>query len=56
MLEKYNDVININDICDILHISKKTAYKLLKKGEMPYKKIGRIYRIRKTAMIEFLNK
>ena len=54
MLETYNEVIDINDLCEILHIGRKSAYQLLKHGEIPYKRIGRIYRIRKDAVIEYL--
>jgi excisionase family DNA binding protein len=56
MLNTYKDVLDVNDLCAVLRISRKTAYSLLKQGIIPYKKIGRVYRIRKTAVIEYLNK
>ena len=37
MLENYPDVLNIKEVCEILRISKKTAYHLIKEGEIPYR-------------------
>lgn len=55
MLENYNEVLNIKDICAILRIGRKIAYHLLQNGEIPYRRIGRNYKIRKDAIIEYLN-
>lgn len=54
MFEQYTDVFNISDLCSALKISKKTAYYLLNSGEIPYKKVGRHYKVRKSDVIEFL--
>lgn len=54
MLSEYKDVIATKDLCDILSISKKTAYQLLQSGEIPSRRIGRVYKIRKTAVINYL--
>lgn len=54
MLESYLDVLDVNDMCSILNIGRKTAYQLLNTGEIPCRRIGRIYRIRKDAVIEYL--
>ena len=35
MLKNYPDVLNIHDLCEILRIGKKTAYKLLHEGKSP---------------------
>lgn len=53
MLENYNDVINVNDLCKILGISRKTAYKLLKE-EIPHRRIGSLYRISKQAVLQYI--
>lgn len=55
MFEKFPDVIDVQGLCDMLHISKKTAYRLLCNGQIPYRKIGRIYRIRKRDVIKFMS-
>ena len=54
MLETYPDVLEIRDLCSILRIGRKTAYQLLSSGEIPYRRIGRNYKIRKDAVIHFL--
>lgn len=54
MLESYNEVLDINDICKVLRIGRTKAYQLLNKGEIPYRRIGRDYRVRKEAVIKYL--
>ena len=54
MLETYQDVLDIKDMCKALRIGRKTAYKLLQTGQIPYRKIGRNYKIRKDALITYL--
>ena len=56
MLAKYDDVLSIDDVCEILHIGKNTAYKLLGSNEIPNRKIRRKYIIPKIGMINYLNK
>lgn len=54
MLESYNEVLDIKDICKVLRIGRTKAYQLLNKGEIPYRRIGRDYRVRKESVIEYL--
>ena len=53
MFDKFTDIVNVNDVCKMLHISKNTVYALIQSGELPAKCIGRIYRIRKADVILF---
>lgn len=55
MLESYHDILEVKDLCSILHIGRKTAYQLLKNGELPYRKIGRHYKIRKDAVVMYMS-
>ena len=41
MLQGYPDVLNIEQMCEILKISTKTGYRLLKDGQIQNLKIGR---------------
>ena len=50
-LESYPDVLTVKDVCDILDVSRKTVYNLLKNSIIPYRKIGRQYRILKWVQI-----
>lgn len=55
MLEQYPDILTIKDFCNILQISRKTAYRLLAEyPEIAYRKIGRSYRISKESLISFI--
>lgn len=54
MLENYSDILSVKDLCQILHISKKTAYNLIREHKFPYRKIGRIYKIPKCGVINYL--
>lgn len=56
MLDNYHDVLNTTDVCTILRIGRKTAYRLLNSGEIPCRRIGRNYKVRKDALIEYLQK
>ena len=48
MLRDYPDVLNIDQMCEILSVSTKTGYALLKKGSVQHLKVGRSYRIPKA--------
>ena len=54
MLEKYADVLTIQELEEALKIGRRLAYTLVRDGTIPSKKIGRIYRIPKAAVIEYL--
>lgn len=54
MLKDYPDVMDIGQMCEVLGISTKTGYKLLKDGEIAYLKIGRAYRIPKAHLLRYL--
>ena len=55
MLNKYNDILTVDELCEVLNIGKNTAYKLLKNGDIKSIKIGRIYRIPKKSIKEYIN-
>ena len=54
MLEKYKDVLGVEDLCEILGIGKNTAYKILKDNTIPNRRIGRKYIIPKCGLIKYL--
>lgn len=54
MLREYPDVLNIEQMCDILNVSIKTGYTLLKKGNIQHLKVGRSYRIPKAHLLTYL--
>lgn len=46
---------SIEDLMVILNIGRNSAYELVRSGKIRSVKIGRIYRILKTAVKEYLN-
>ncbi len=55
MFDDQPDVVDVNVLCKMLGISKKTAYRLLQESQIPYRRIGRVYRIRKEDIISFIS-
>lgn len=53
-LKDYPDVCTVKDVAEILNIGINSAYELVKNGSIRSKKIGRIYRIPKTYILEYL--
>ena len=50
----YNDMISIDDLCEMLTIGKNTAYHLLKTKQIHAFKIGRIWKIPREAVSEYV--
>lgn len=55
MLENYNEILEIEDVCDILNIGKNWAYRLLAEQKIQAFKIGRNWKIPKTALIDYIS-
>lgn len=54
MLKDYPDVMNIEQMCEILGISSKTGYRILREGKIRCLKVGRAYRIPKAHLLSYL--
>lgn len=56
----YNDdpceILNVEELVEILYIGKNAAYDLLNSGELKAFKIGRIWKIPKASLNEYINK
>lgn len=48
------EIITIDEMCEILNIGKNTAYKLLKDKEISAFRIGRHWKIPKDAVNEYI--
>lgn len=53
-LEAYPDVLSLKDVAKYVHISKDTARKACLTGELKHIRIGRLYKITKENLIDFL--
>jgi predicted site-specific integrase-resolvase len=54
MFRNYPDVVNSKQFQQMIGVSKKTAYCLLKKGYIECRKVGREYKIPKINIINYL--
>ena len=55
VFRNYPDVVDVEQLCVMLgNISKKTAYRLLKSGEIHSVVVGHAYRIPKICVFNYL--
>jgi len=54
MLDSYKDVLSVDEVGDILGVSRKMVYRLIQSKELRSKRIGRIHRICKDDVIQYL--
>ncbi len=55
MLEQYGDVLNPRDVAKILGVGKNRVYEMMQNGIIKAIRLGNIWRIPKTYMIEYLS-
>lgn len=51
----YPDLLDVEQLSNMLGISTKTAYKMLRSGNIESIRIGRDYKIAKINVLKFLN-
>jgi excisionase family DNA binding protein len=56
MFRDYEDIVRIEELCQMLDIGKNKAYKLLNSGKIKAFKIGRIHKIPRESIIEYVKK
>lgn len=54
MFTKYPDVVSVTQLGQMLHISERLAYRLIREGQIACLKIGRTYKIPKINVIKYL--
>ncbi len=54
MFDKYPDILNTSDVRNMLDIGKDTMYRLLETGEIKSIRIGRVYKIPKKCLEEYI--
>ncbi len=55
MLEQYNELLTMEELCGILMIGKNHAYRLLKEKKIRAFRIGRNWKIPKSAVENFIS-
>ena len=54
MFNQYGDILTLDELCDALMIGKNRAYRLLSTNSIKGFKIGKIWKIPKSALIDFV--
>ena len=55
MFKEYSDVVDVEQMSEMIGISTKTAYKLLRENKIKHFKIGRTYKIPKLNILLYIN-
>lgn len=55
MLEEYADVLTVEEACEALRIGYNAIYELLKNGKLKGFRNGRVWRIPKQSIIQFIS-
>ena len=54
MLEEYTDVLTVDEACEALRIGYNAVYELLNSGKLKGYRNGRVWRIPKVAVQEYI--
>lgn len=54
MFPKYDDIVSVEDVIEMLHLGRVTVYNLLKSGRIHTLRVGKKYVISKKSVIDFL--
>ena len=54
MFESYDDVLTVEEACEALKIGSNAIYGLLNTGKLRGYRNGRVWRIPKAALVEFI--
>ena len=47
--------MTVNEVADLLRVSRMTVYRLIKTGELPALRVGKSYRLREQDIHSYLN-
>lgn len=50
-----NDILTVEDLMELLNIGKNTAYSLLESGEVKAFRIGRMWKIPRKSVHDYIN-
>lgn len=53
-LKKYPAALTVGEVAEILRVSTKTVYKMIKENTIPAAKVGRELRVAKSRLVEYL--
>lgn len=50
-----NDILSVEDLMELLNIGKNTAYSLLESGEVKAFRIGRMWKIPRKSVYDYID-
>ena len=53
-METTRDVMTVDEVAGFMRVSRETVYRLALRGELPGRKIGRVWRFRKDAIHKYM--
>jgi len=56
MFTHYEAIVTVYDVCDMLLIGKNRVYELLESGELKGFKIGRVWKIPRESVEEYIRR
>ena len=54
MFDEYNDMVSVEDISEMLHVGRNSAYKLVASGKIRCFRHNRIWKIPKEKVIQYI--
>lgn len=54
MFNEYSDLLNVDELCEILSIGKNAAYDILNSGDLKAFKTGRVWKIPKLSVEQYI--
>ena len=55
MIEQYPDILTVEEVCEALRMGFNAVYDLLNEGTLKAYKNGRVWRITKQALIQYVS-
>ena len=55
MFEQYPDILTVEEFCEALRMGNNAVYDLLNEGKLKAYKNGRVWRITKQALIQYVS-
>lgn len=53
-LREYPDVLTVEQVSELLGVCTKTVYSMIRRGELKKQNVGRLFRIPKSYVMEYL--
>lgn len=54
MFENYDEILTVDETCELLKMGRGAVYQFLKEGQLKGVRNGRVWRIPRAAVIEFV--